>query len=47
MNRSTPQLEFWSTSEREQYNRNVQALRLRLMQIPEEMEKEIAAIETR
>jgi len=41
------QLEFWSTSEREQYNRNVQALRLRLKQIPEEMEKEIAAIQTR
>ncbi|MBN1372591.1 MAG: DISARM system SNF2-like helicase DrmD [Anaerolineaceae bacterium] len=41
------QLEFWSTSERDQYNRNVQALRLRLKQIPEEMEKEIAAIEKR
>jgi hypothetical protein len=41
------QLEFWSTSEREQYNRNVQALRLRLKQIPEELEKEITAIQTR
>ncbi len=41
------QREFWSSSEREQYNRNVQALRLRLMQIPEELEKEIAAIEMR
>ena len=41
------QLEFWSTSERDQYNRNVQALRLRLKQIPEEMDKEIAAIVTR
>ena len=41
------QLELWTTSEREQYNRNVQALRLRLRQIPEELEKEIAAIERR
>lgn len=41
------QLEIWSPSEREQYNRNVTALRLRLKQIPEEMDKEIAAIEQR
>lgn len=41
------QLEIWSSSERDQLNRNEQALRLRLKQIPEEMEKEIAAIETR
>ncbi len=41
------QLEFWSSSEREQYNRNVQALRLRLKQIPEELEQEVAAIEQR
>ena len=41
------QLEMFSTSEREQYNRNVTALRLRLKQIPDELEKEVAAIETR
>lgn len=41
------QLELWSSSERDQYNRNVQALRLRLRQIPEELEKEIAAIRLR
>ncbi len=41
------QLAFWSTSERDQFNRNVQALRLRLKQIPEELEKEIAAIQER
>jgi len=41
------QLELFSTSEREQYNRNAQALRLRLRQIPDELEKEIAAIEMR
>ena len=41
------QLELWSTSERDQYNRNLQALRLRLRQIPEEMEKETAAIARR
>jgi ERCC4-related helicase len=41
------QLELWSAGERDQLKRNEQALRLRLAQIPEEMEKEIAAIETR
>lgn len=41
------QLELWSSSERDQYNRNLQALRLRLRQIPEEMEKETAAIARR
>lgn len=41
------QLELFSASESDQYNRNLQALRLRLKQIPEEMEKEIAAIEIR
>ena len=41
------QLELFSASENDQYNRNVQALRLRLKQIPEELEKEIAAIEER
>jgi SNF2 family DNA or RNA helicase len=41
------QLSLFTSSEREQYNRNVQALRLRLAQIPEEMEKEIAATRRR
>lgn len=41
------QLELWTTSEREQYNRNVQALRLRLNQIPEELEKEIESVNER
>jgi SNF2 family DNA or RNA helicase len=41
------QLELWNTSERDQYNRNVQALRLRLKQIPEELEKEIEAVNKR
>ena len=41
------QLDLFTSSEREQYNRNVQALRLRLAQIPEELEKEIAAIRQR
>jgi superfamily II DNA or RNA helicase len=41
------QLELFSASENDQYNRNLQALRLRLKQIPEEMEKEIAAIKMR
>jgi len=41
------QLELWTSSEREQYNRNVQALRLRLKQIPEEMEKEIESVNKR
>ena len=41
------QLELWSASERDQLKRNEQALRLRLAQIPEELEKEIAAIEAR
>lgn len=41
------QLELWSNSEREQYNRNVAALRLRLKQIPDEMEKEIESVNKR
>jgi SNF2 family DNA or RNA helicase len=41
------QLELWNTSERDQYNRNVQALRLRLKQIPEELEKEIESVHKR
>ena len=41
------QMELWSASERDQLKRNEQALRLRLAQIPEELEKEIAAIEER
>lgn len=41
------QLELFSSSESDQYNRNLQALHLRLKQIPEEMKKEVAAIETR
>jgi SNF2 family DNA or RNA helicase len=41
------QLELWSNSERDQYNRNVQALRLRLKQIPDELEKEIEAVNRR
>jgi hypothetical protein len=41
------QLELWTSGERDQYNRNVQALRLRLNQIPEELEKEIDAVHKR
>lgn len=41
------QLELWSNSEREQYNRNVAALRLRLRQIPDELEKEIESVNKR
>lgn len=41
------QLELWNTSERDQYNRNVQALRLRLKQIPDELEKEIESVNKR
>jgi len=41
------QLELFTSSERDQYNRNEQALRLRLNQIPGEMEKEIASIRER
>ncbi len=41
------QLELWSNSERDQYNRNVQALRLRLKQIPDELEKEIESVNKR
>jgi hypothetical protein len=41
------QLELWSNSEREQYNRNVAALRLRLKQIPDELEKEIESVNKR
>lgn len=41
------QLELWNTSERDQYNRNVQALRLRLRQIPDELEKEIESVNKR
>lgn len=41
------QLTLWSEGEREQYSRNLQALRLRLKQIPEEMASETAAIQAR
>ena len=41
------QLELWSNSERDQYNRNVQALRLRLKQIPDELEKEVESVNKR
>jgi SNF2 family DNA or RNA helicase len=41
------QLELWNNSERDQYNRNVQALRLRLKQIPDELEKEIESVNKR
>lgn len=41
------QLALFTPSENEQYNRNVQALRLRLKQIPAELEQEIAAIQER
>ncbi len=37
----------WSDSERDQYHRNEQALRLRLKQIPEELEKEIESVNKR
>lgn len=41
------QLELWNTSERDQYRRNEQALRLRLKQIPDELEKEIESVNKR
>jgi superfamily II DNA or RNA helicase len=41
------QLELWSDSEREQLRRNEQALRLRLDQIPVELEQEIVALRKR
>jgi hypothetical protein len=41
------QLELWNNSERDQYNRNITALQLRLKQIPEEMEREIEAVNQR
>ena len=41
------QLELWSSAEREQLTRNEQALRLRLGQIPVEVEKEQVAIQAR
>jgi SNF2 family DNA or RNA helicase len=37
------QLELWTDSEREQLRRNEQALRMRLEQIPNELEKEVEA----
>jgi SNF2 family DNA or RNA helicase len=37
----------WNDSERDQYNRNEQALRLRLKQIPDELEKEIESVNKR
>lgn len=40
-------LEKFSTDERDQYTRNVEALRRRLAQIPQEREAEVAHIETR
>lgn len=41
------QLELWNNSERDQYNRNIAALQMRLKQIPEEMEREIEAVKQR
>jgi hypothetical protein len=41
------QLQLWSSAERDQLTKNVQALRLRLDQIPLELEKELAAIQER
>jgi len=41
------QLQLFSPSEREQYSRNVAALRARLSQIPEEIERETEAIRAR
>jgi superfamily II DNA/RNA helicase len=41
------QLDLFTSTERDQYNRNEQALRLRLKQIPEEMEKEVESIHQR
>jgi superfamily II DNA or RNA helicase len=41
------QMDLFTSSERDQYNRNLQALRLRLAQIPQELEKEIAATRRR
>ena len=38
---------MFSSSEREQYNRNVAALQARLAQIPVEIEQETAAIRAR
>jgi hypothetical protein len=41
------QLELFSSSERDQYSRNMDALRARLEQIPQELEQETAAIRAR
>jgi len=41
------QLELFSPSERDQYNRNVAALQARLAQIPEEIEQETAGVRAR
>src|SRR5262249_30718599 len=41
------QQELFSTPEREQFGRNVDALRARVQQIPDEVEKETAAIRAR
>jgi hypothetical protein len=41
------QLDLWNDSERDQYRRNEQALRLRLKQIPDELEKEIESVNKR
>lgn len=41
------QLELWPADQREQLRRDVEALRTRLDRIPEEREKELAAIRRR
>lgn len=41
------QLELFNTNEKEQFERNINSLKLRLEQIPAEIEREVAAIEAR
>jgi S-adenosylmethionine synthetase len=41
------QMELFSNAEKEQFERNVSSLKLRLEQIPGEIEREVAAIQAR
>ena len=41
------QLELFNTNEKEQFERNINSLKIRLEQIPAEIEREVAAIEAR
>ncbi|MBN3927176.1 hypothetical protein, partial [Nostoc sp. NMS4] len=41
------QLELFNTAEKEQFERNVNSLKVRVEQIPAEIEREVAAIQAR